>query len=234
MNSGHDKFNRLPLHSPDRPIRVVSSVDIDIPGEAGRAKKFLNPELDKVAFQNGNQGYHWRVKIPEGVMVAHVDSDETVAFVDNYRHPLGRYSRELPGGGFDPEETIEFENASPEERELLLKQAAIREFREEIGLHLGLGDVKRLLPTIQGSVGFADLSYNIFHGEGGVPAEQVHDDGEAGMLTSNRYSISDATEMIGHEIVDVATTTAVMALALEYGVRVEKRLQRLSNDRVRL
>ena len=47
------------------------------------------------------------------------------------------------------------------------------------------------------------------------------------MLTHNRYSIHDATEMIGHEIVDVATTAAVMALALEYGIRVENRLNRL-------
>ena len=227
MNNRHDKFKKLPLDSPDRPIKVVGSVDVNLPEEANYATKFLDPELDEVTFPNGSPGYHWRVKIPEGVMVAHVDSDEKVAFVDNYRHPLGRYSRELPGGGIDPEEAAYFENATPEERELILKQAAIREFREEIGRHIGEEDVTRLLPTIQGSVGFADMSYNIFHGENGVATEQSLDDGEAGMLTHNRYSIHDATEMIGHEIVDVATTAAVMALALEYGIRVEKRLNRL-------
>lgn len=227
MNSRHDKFQKLPLYSPDRPIRVVGSVDVNLPEEANYATKFLDPELDEVTFPNGNSGYHWRVKIPEGVMVAHVDSDEKVAFVDNYRHPLGRYSRELPGGGIDPEEAANFENATPEERELILKQAAIREFKEEIGRHLGANDITRLLPTINGSVGFAEFPYNIFHGEGGVAAEQHLDDGEAGILTHSRYSISDATEMIGHEIVDVATTAAVMALANEYGIRVKSRLNRL-------
>ena len=223
------KFNKLPLHSDERPIKVKNTIDIILPG-AESARRFLNPEIDVVEFPNGQIGHHWRAKIPEGVMVAHVDEAQTVALVDNYRHPIGRYSRELPGGGMDPEDTQLLETASPEERELLFKRAAIREFREEIGRLIAIEDVTRMYKgPLQGSLGFIDHAYHIFHGEGGTPAEQHHDDGEAGMLTYSRYSIDDAVEMIGGEIVDPATSTAVQGLALAYDIRVTSMLKNIRN-----
>lgn len=222
------KFTKQPLNSPDRPIQVLDTLDVILPEDAENARQFLDPKLDAVKFPNGNLGYHWRAKIPEGVMVAHVDSDETVALVDSYRHPLGRYSRELPGGGVDPEDANRLDTASFDERELILKQAAIREFREEIGLLIDADSVTRMYAgPLQGSLGFIDHAYHIFHGEGGAPAKQHHDDGEAGMLTHARLPIGDAVEMIGSEIVDPATTTAVQGLALAYDIRVKSLLQNL-------
>lgn len=233
LKDGDLRFTKLALDDPRRPITILETTEAGVPDPS---KHFLNHVVDTVRFPNGNVGYHHRVKLPEGVMIAHVDGasgHETVALVDNYRHPLGRDSRELPSGGLDPDETARFEQASPEERELLLKLAAIREFREEIGVRLGPQHVNRLLPgPLQGSVGYADQTYNIFHGEGGAPTEQALDDGEAGMLTHARYALSDTPEMIGREIVDPATSTAILALALEYGIRVKSRLQRSSADNI--
>lgn len=221
-----NKFEKLPLDSKDRPIQILDTEDAHVPEPS---KRFLDHKVDRVRFPNGNLGYHHRIKLPEGVMIAHVDpDDDSLALVENYRHPLGRWSRELPSGALEPEEVSKFEHASPEERELLLKLAAVREFREEIGRDLGARDITRLFPgPLQGSVGFADQTYHIFHGEGGTPSEQNLDDGEAGMLTHARYSIEDANEMVGHEIVDPATATAVSALALEYGIRVSRQLRRV-------
>jgi 8-oxo-dGTP pyrophosphatase MutT (NUDIX family) len=222
-----EKFTKLPLDSPERPIQVVKTIDA-VPAEAEAARRFLDPKIDVVVFKNGQPGHHWRAKIPEGVMIAHVDEDETIALVDNYRHPIGRYSRELPGGAVDPEEAARFEQISPEERELIFKRAAIREFREEIGRLIDVEDVTRMYQgPLQGSLGFIDHAYHIFHGEGGVPAEQHLDEGEAGMLTHDRYSIDDAVEMIGHEIVDPATTTVVQGLALAYDIRVNSLLKNI-------
>ena len=222
-----EKFTKLPLDSEERPIKVKKTVDIILP-DSEAARRFLDPKIDIVEFPNGQEGHHWRAKIPEGVMVAHVDEDQTVALVDNYRHPIGRYSRELPGGGIDPEDAALLGVSDTEERELIFKQSAIREFREEIGRLIDIDDVTRMYQgPLQGSLGFIDHSYHLFHGEGGIPAEQHHDNGEAGMLTHNRYSIDDSVEMIGHEIVDPATTTAIQGLALAYGVRVNSLIKNL-------
>lgn len=40
------------------------------------------------------------------------------------------------------------------------------------------------------------------------------------MLTTYRYKIDDATEMIGHEIVDPATSASILKLALEHGSHI--------------
>lgn len=230
MSQSKEKFNKLPLDSPDRPIKIVRTIDA-VPSEAESARRFLDPKIDVVEYKNGKPGLHWRAKIPEGVMIAHVDEKETVALADNYRHPIGRYSRELPGGAVDPEESALFESMSPEERELVFKRAAIREFREEIGRLIDIEDVTRMYKgPLQGSLGFLDHAYHIFHGEGGIPAEQHLDDGEAGMLTHSRYHIGDAVEMIGHEIVDPATTAAVQGLALAYDIRIRSLLTNLHRN----
>jgi ADP-ribose pyrophosphatase len=212
------RFEKKTISDPSRVITVLDTVNAIVPPESQR---FLSHKVDRVRFPNGNEGYHHRLIIPEGIMVAHVDENDLLALVDNYRHPIGRYSRELPSGGLDPNETAEFENASPELREEILMAAAIREMREETGRLLTRRDITRLFPgPLQGSVGFADQTYHIYHGQGGTMIGQKLDDGEQGMLTVDRYAIDDAAEMISNEIVDPATATAVMALAGMYGKRV--------------
>lgn len=212
-------FEPLELNDPRRPIRIVDTVRAQVPDASER---FLNHVVDKVVFPNGNVGWHHRITVPEGVMLAHMDEQDRIALVQNYRHPLGRDSVELPSGGADPEEGARIVKVTPEEKEAILKEVAIREFREEVGWDVDPMDVNRLLPgPLQGSVGFANQTFHTYLGEGGRQHVKQLDDGEAGMLTHDRYSLEDAGEMIGKEIVDPASSVAILALANLYGKRLE-------------
>lgn len=218
MTTERDPFERLSLDDPQRPIKILGTVEAVVP-EA--SKRFLSHVVDEVEFPNGNRGWHHRIKLPEGVMLAHVNDNEQIGLVQNYRHPIGRYSVELPSGALDPTEEVRLTGASPEERDAIFNEAARREFEEEMGWRLGSNAVRRLLQgPLQGSVGFADQTYNVFFGEGGIKARQNLDDGEHGLLTYDRHSIDDAIAMVGHEIVDPATSASVMGLGLIYGKNI--------------
>jgi len=225
-HNARNPFEKLSLGDRRRPIEVLDTVEADVP-EASR--RFLDHKVDAVRFKNGKEGFHHRIKVPEGIMLAHINANEEIALVQNYRHAIGRDSVELPSGGLSPEETRAFQVASPEEREIILKTAAIRETREETGEESGLDDLDRLFPgPLQGSVGFADQTYHIFHAEGQTQTVGTsHDDGEIGLLTHNRYSLSDATEMIGREIVDPATSAALGRIGLMYGVQLPSSMRNI-------
>lgn len=226
--SEHHNFEKLDIKDPTRPIKVVGTVDADVP-EASR--RFLNHKVDQVVFPNGNQGWHHRIIVPEGVMLAHLDPDEKLALVTNYRHPIGRHSVELPSGGAEPEEGAALLELEGQEKEDLLTQIALREFEEELGWKVDPNHTRRMFKgPLQGSVGFADQTYHIFRAEGGEQSVQKHDDGEEGLLTHDRYEVSDAAEMVGREIVDPATATAVKDLAAELGHRSDN-LNRISSHR---
>ena len=220
-------FEKLPLDDARRPITTLDSLDAQVP-EASR--KFLNHKIDRVRFPNGNEGWHHRVLIPEGVMLAHLDEDNRLALATNYRHALGRFSREIPSGGAEPEERSALQSAvSAAESEEILRQVAIREFREEVGLLLGSNSVRRLIKgPLQGSVGFADQQYHLFIGEGGQNCQTDFDDGEKHMLVVDRYAIDEATEMVGSEVVDPASSVAILKIAQEYGSNMPAKLRRQS------
>lgn len=234
-------FEDLPLDSPERPIQILDTVDAGVPQAS---KRFLDHKVDKVRFPNGNEGYHHRLVIPEGVMLAHVDDNDEIVLVNNFRHALGRHSVELPSGAVEESEASLLEVISPDDAEVIvslareqgksimdflgpdqieevLKSAAARETREEVGFSVDPSDIERLVPkALRGSVGYAGQTYNIFYGAGGgKKVSELHDDGEEGILKHKRVPIEDAVEMIGHEIVDPATSTALNALAQMYGVR---------------
>lgn len=218
-----NSFEKLKLDDPNRPIIVLDTETADVP-EASR--RFLDHKIDRVQFPNGNIGWHHRIEVPQGVMVGHIDSNDEIALVQNYRHPLGRDSVELPSGGLEPLETDEFENATPERREEILKAAACREFREEIGWALGVNAVHRIFKgPMQGSVGYADQTYHVYHGYGGKKHKQALDDGEQGMLKTFRVPLDDAAEMIGSEIVDPASSASILKLNMLYGLHIPKDLR---------
>lgn len=229
MTAERNPYEKLALDDPRRPIRVIETTKATVPEPSER---FLMHYVDRVAFPNGNEGYHHRVKLPEGVMLAHLDDEEKLALVENYRHPLGRNSVELPSGALEPDELERLASGNPFEQEEVLNEAARREFEEEVGWRLGADAVQRLLKgPLQGSVGYADQTYHTFFGEGGEPTQQTLDDGEQGLLKYRRYALDDAIEMVGHEIVDPATSAGVMALGLAYG-KSNLYLQRLRKDKI--
>lgn len=231
-------YSPLPLRSEERPIRVTHTIKAGIPEES---RKYLDPQVDGVVFPNGNASLHHRIVIPHGVMVAHVDENDAVTLVKNFRHPLGRDSVELPGGGVDenmrPLQSVFEKNIArviarhaaksgksimdyldEDQADTILREAAVRETREETGVDIDSTTLERLLPkSIYSSVGFSKHPVDIFYAHGGEKTETHHDDGEAGILTYGRVSIEDAVEMVGYEIIEAYTTMSINALAQMYG-----------------
>lgn len=230
-------YNDLPLDSDERPIKVLGTYQAQVPEGS---EPFVDHKVDRVKFPNGNAGWYHRLRIPHGVMVAHVDDNKEITLVTNFRHAMGRHSIELPSGGVDenessllgvftPEDAARIvqiakeEDRSimdllgPDQAEEVLKNAAAREMREETGWELEPKKLKRLVPgALRGAVGLSGQSHNIFYGKGGHLVSTKHDDGEAGMLTHDRYSLKAARKMIGREIVEPATAYAILALESKY------------------
>lgn len=233
------KFSALPPEQ--RPIQTLYSTEAIVPEES---KQFLRHDVDRVQFPNGNEGWHHRVEINHGVMSAHIDDKDRVALVTNFRYPLGRYSTELPGGAVDqkidtllgvmePQDAqVIMDLAAEQNRSILeflgedqldevLRNAAARELAEETGWHASPSDFRPLFRgPLFGVAGLVNMPQSVYYAHGGKKGQTNHDDGEAGMMTAKRVKIEDAADMVGHEIVEPATTTAIMALANMHGKKV--------------
>ncbi|GEM_PF-1720335 len=233
------RFQRMPFDK--RPTKTIETVEMKSPGTAGKHARYF---VDEVRYPNGNMGRQHRIYIPRSVFAAHMDDDDQLALVTNYRHPLGRYSVELPGGAVD--ETVESLAgviAPIEAQELLdiarnqevsivellgsdqvdevLRRTAARELHEETGWASEPDNFRPLLPGPTYNVpGLVHQPSHIYVGHGGYMDKTNHDDGESGTMTAGRYSLEDAAAMIGHEIVEPATTIAVIGLANMHGKRV--------------
>jgi len=211
-----DPYKPMALDDPNRPIKIVSTVEAVVPEES---RKYLVHEVDSVVSQDGREGFYHRLTLPEGVMVNHVGAKQRLTLVKQYRHTIGRWSVEAPSGGAEPRETAALLRASEEEKEDIFKIVGARETEEEIAHHLDPEDLHRMYAgPFQGSVGFAYQTYHLYHAEGGTPSVQKLDETEAG-LTIEHPRIDEAVEMLGHEIVELASSFSVASLALMYDVR---------------
>lgn len=94
-------------------------------------KRWLRLHEQRVGLPNGNviDEFH-KFETPAWVAVLAITPERQVVVVEQYRHGLGRMSRELPAGVIDPGE-------SPE-------QAGRRELLEETGYH-----AETLLPLLE-------------------------------------------------------------------------------------
>jgi 8-oxo-dGTP pyrophosphatase MutT (NUDIX family) len=229
-------YEDLPLDSEERPIEILGTYQAQVPEGS---EPFVDHKVDRVKFPNGNIGWYHRVRIPHGVMVAHLDDKKKIALVTNFRHAMGRHSVELPSGGVDenessllgvftPEDAARIVDIAkeqdisimdllgPDQAEEVLRNAAVREMSEEIGWAVKPEKLKRLIPgVLRGAVGLSGNTHNIFYSKGGHPVPMHHDDGEAGMITHKRYSLKKARKMIGKEIVEPATVAAILKLSLK-------------------
>ena len=216
MTERFDRYRPMALDDPDRPLRINKTVEAVVPAAA---RRFLKHEVDEVTTQEGEERIYHRITLPEGVMVTHVDPLKRITLVQQYRHAIGRDSDEIPSGGAEPYEQDALEVASEGEKEMLIKKIGTRETEEETGWRVEPDQLHRMYKgPFQGSVGFAYQTYHLFHAEGGIQTKQKLDETETGITIVHPH-LDEAVEMLGHEIVELASSLSIVSLARIYDQR---------------
>lgn len=157
--------------------------------------KIFNARVDEALMPDGRTAVREVVEHNGGVMVAPLDSDGNLYFVDQFRYPYFEIVTELPAGklekGEDPYE------------------AGIRELKEETGMTaekiISLG---KLYP----SPGYCGEIINLYLATGLTYGEQDPDDDE--FLEVKKIHISKAVEMVMNgELPDSKTQVGILKIA---------------------
>lgn len=157
--------------------------------------KIFNARVDEALMPDGRTAVREVVEHNGGVMVAPLDSDGNLYFVDQFRYPYFEVVTELPAGklekGEDPYE------------------AGIRELKEETGMTaekiISLG---KLYP----SPGYCGEIIHLYLATGLTYGEQSPDDDE--FLEVKKIHISKAVEMVMNgELPDSKTQVGILKIA---------------------
>lgn len=119
--------------------------------------------LDELILPNGEHARREHVHHPGGVAILALDNDSRCALVQQYRHPIGIVTTEIPAGKLD-----KLPNETPE-------HAARRELREETGY---VADSMISLGKVYPSPGLLDEVLHLFLARGLTSAQQELDDDE--------------------------------------------------------
>lgn len=155
--------------------------------------------LDQVVMPDGRTAEREVVAKHGAVVVLARDADGAIAFVYQYRHPVGRRLIELPAGLLD---------GGPSESPV---QAAQRELAEEAGLAAARWST---LVDLVSSAGFTDEATRVFLAEdlsAAATGEQEHEEAD---LTVQWRSLDEAVAaVLSGEIVNASCVAGVLALA---------------------
>jgi ADP-ribose pyrophosphatase len=138
---------------------------------------------------------------PGGAGTVAVFDDTTIALVKQYRHPVVRYTFEIPAGRLEPPE--------------LPEHCAARELEEEIGVKAGR--IERLTEFFS-TPGFCEEKLWIYLATELTPAKQKLEDDE--LVEIIRVSFPRAFEMIADgEIEDAKTIIGITMAAARLGIQ---------------
>jgi len=155
--------------------------------------KLIKVRVDQVRMPDGSEHRREVVEHPGAVAILPVLSNGDIVLVRQYRHPVGRYTLELPAGTREPDEAP--------------LQTAIRELREETGYHAsGMREIVRFFV----SPGWADEELIVYLATGLTPG-QDHPEAEEDLSVVN-VRPDDVAEQIGQgAIVDSKTIVGLLA-----------------------
>ncbi|MGI5888701.1 MAG: NUDIX domain-containing protein [Oscillospiraceae bacterium] len=148
---------------------------------------------DKIEQPSGRKSTREVVRHPDGVCIAAVDKYGRIAFVSQYRYPLGREFLELPAGKVDPGEDH--------------KKAAERELKEEIGAET---ENLAFLGGAVSSPGFCDETIWCYVATDFDMGDPNPDEGE--LLTIKWVTLDEAVKMaMSGELEDLKSRFLVLA-----------------------
>ncbi len=228
----HDAAQQLPPYPDGGGSRLLEVVDLTTAPAPEGAARYVNTKVHVVERPDGSIGHQVVNKTAPGASLLAIDVVQNHAYavlVDQMRYPhvrpddtsgsleaaaragrIGRWSREIMSGGADSGETLE--------------AAALREAREEAGIVGVTPDrVHRLFPTLNSSVSINNQPFNLFYTllrDGEFQPGRVHRDAEEGDMRVAAYRLDTAVpEMVGREIWEMSTVTALMGLWRVKGLR---------------
>ncbi|HEY7049694.1 MAG TPA: NUDIX hydrolase [Jatrophihabitantaceae bacterium] len=162
--------------------------------------RVISLRTDEVRMSDGTVATREIVEHPGAVGVVALDDDDQVVFVNQYRHPVGRYLDELPAGLLD----VAGEPAA---------LAAQRELKEETGLAAAEWHVLIDLFT---SPGMTNEAIRIFLARGlsDAPGEPFVPEHEEITLTVSRVPLDEAVaRALSGELTNAAAVAGVCAAA---------------------
>lgn len=157
--------------------------------------KILNIRVDEALLPNGQTAQREVVEHNGGVMIAPLDNDGYLYFVDQFRYPYSEIVTELPAGKLEKGEDH--------------YEAGIRELREETGATAEkITSLGRLYP----SPGYCGEIIHLYLATGLSFGEQNPDEDE--FLEVKKIHISKAVEMVMNgELPDSKTQVAILKIA---------------------
>ncbi len=155
--------------------------------------RLINVRVDTVRMEDGSEHRREVVEHPGAVALVPVLPNGDLVLVQQYRHPIGRETLELPAGTREPNEPA--------------LQTAIRELREETGYR---ADEVRELVRFYVSPGWADEEVIIFVATGlNSGAAETEADEDLQVVTVQVESVTDKIK--SGEIVDSKTIIGLLA-----------------------
>ena len=157
----------------------------------------ISVRVDGVAMADGRRARREVVEHPDAVVILALRDDGQIAFVRQWRHPVGRALLELPAGRIDPGE--------------IPAETARRELREEVGLDPARLDFARGFYV---APGFATEFLHGFIARDCADSPLDADEDEE--LIVEWLSLGEAIEQIeAGEIIDAKSVILIQHLALE-------------------
>ena len=172
-----------------KPPKVVSS-------EVVYENRWMRVREDRLEREDGSPGLYSVVEKRPAAVILPVHDDGSITLVEQYRHPIGRWSWELPQGALDGEEATDAE------------EIARTELAEETGLRAA---ELRHLTRLYFAGGISNQYFDAWLATGLTQGEQALEAEEEG-LRVRRFAPAHVDEMIRAGTIADAATVAVFQL----------------------
>ena len=172
-----------------RPPRVTSS-------EVVYENRWMRVREDRLERADGSPGLYSVVEKRPAAVILPLHDDDTVTLVEQYRHPVGARSWELPQGALDGEEVSDAE------------QIARTELAEETGLRAA--DLRHL-SRLYFAAGISSQYFDAWLATGLAEGEQALEAEEEG-LRVGRFPLAEVERMAREGVIIDAATVAVLGL----------------------